>query len=56
MDALPDSYRAVFMLREIEGLSTAETAAGLELGEEAVETRLHVGTTSFVACLLSWQA
>ena len=41
VDALPDSYRAVFMLREIEGLSTSETAAGLELGEEAVKTRLH---------------
>jgi len=31
----------VFMLREIEGLSTTETAAGLDLGEEAVKTRLH---------------
>ncbi len=41
VDALPDSYRAVFMLREIEGLSTAETAEGLDLGEEAVKTRLH---------------
>lgn len=41
VDALPDSYRSVFMLREIEGLSTAETAEGLELGEEAVKTRLH---------------
>jgi RNA polymerase sigma-70 factor, ECF subfamily len=41
VDALPDTYRAVFMLREIEGLSTAETAEGLELGEEAVKTRLH---------------
>jgi RNA polymerase sigma-70 factor, ECF subfamily len=41
VDALPDSYRAVFMLREIEGLSTTETAEGLELGEEAVKTRLH---------------
>jgi RNA polymerase sigma-70 factor (ECF subfamily) len=41
VDALPDSYRAVFMLREIEGLSTSETAEGLELGEEAVKTRLH---------------
>jgi len=29
------------MLRDIEGLSTAETAEGLELGEEAVKTRLH---------------
>lgn len=41
VDALPDSYRAVFMLREIEGLSTSETAEGLGLGEEAVKTRLH---------------
>jgi len=41
VDALPDSYRTVFMLREIEGLSTTETAEGLELGEEAVKTRLH---------------
>jgi RNA polymerase sigma-70 factor (ECF subfamily) len=29
------------MLREIEGLSTAETGEGLGLGEEAVKTRLH---------------
>jgi RNA polymerase sigma-70 factor (ECF subfamily) len=29
------------MLREIEGLSTSETAEGLEIGEEAVKTRLH---------------
>ena len=41
VDALPDSYRAVFMLREIEGLSTSETAEGLDLGEVAVKTRLH---------------
>jgi RNA polymerase sigma-70 factor (ECF subfamily) len=41
VDALPENYRLVFMLREIEGLSTTETASGLELGEEAVKTRLH---------------
>lgn len=41
VDALPDTYRSVFMLREIEGLSTSETAEGLDLGEEAVKTRLH---------------
>jgi RNA polymerase sigma-70 factor, ECF subfamily len=29
------------MLRDIEGLSTSETAEGLELGAEAVKTRLH---------------
>jgi len=41
VDALPDTYRTVFVLREIEGLSTAETADGLGLAEEAVKTRLY---------------
>jgi RNA polymerase sigma-70 factor (ECF subfamily) len=41
VDALPETYRTVFMLREIEGLSTSETGEGLGLGEEAVKTRLH---------------
>lgn len=41
VDALPEGYRAVFMLRDIQGLTTSETAEGLELGEEAVKTRLH---------------
>jgi RNA polymerase sigma-70 factor (ECF subfamily) len=41
VDALPDTYRTVFMLRDIEGLSTSETGDGLGLGEEAVKTRLH---------------
>ena len=43
VDALPESYRLVFMLREIDGLSTAETADALDLGHEAVKTRLHRG-------------
>ena len=34
-------YRTVFMLRDIEGLSTSETGQGLGLGDEAVKTRLH---------------
>src|SRR5262249_44010351 len=41
VDALPDTYRTVFMLRDVEGLSTSETGEGLGLGEEAVKTRLH---------------
>ncbi len=41
VDALPDTYRTVFMLRDVEGLSTTETGEGLGLGEEAVKTRLH---------------
>jgi RNA polymerase sigma-70 factor, ECF subfamily len=39
--ALPRVYRSVFMLREVEGLSTAETAACLEINGETVKTRLH---------------
>ena len=41
IEALPDPFRAVFVLREIEEMSTAETAAVLELREETVKTRLH---------------
>ena len=41
IDALPEGYREVFMLREVEGMSTAEVGDALELGEEAVKTRLH---------------
>ncbi len=39
--AMPSSYRAVFLLREVEGLSTAETADTLEISEEVVKVRLH---------------
>jgi RNA polymerase sigma-70 factor, ECF subfamily len=41
VDALPESYRTVFMLRDIEGLSTSEAGEGLGLGDEAIKTRLH---------------
>ena len=33
--------RTVFVLRSVEGLSTAETADCLQISEEAVKTRLH---------------
>lgn len=39
--ALPDGYRSVFMLREVDGLNTAETAQQLRLSEGTVKTRLH---------------
>jgi RNA polymerase sigma-70 factor (ECF subfamily) len=38
---LPETLRSVFVLRDIEGLSTAETAAILELTETNVKVRLH---------------
>jgi len=39
IDALPDTYRAVFMLRAVEELSVEETAAVLELPAATVRTR-----------------
>jgi RNA polymerase sigma-70 factor (ECF subfamily) len=41
IDALPPDFRSVFVLREVEGCSVAETAAGLELSPVTVRTRLH---------------
>jgi RNA polymerase sigma-70 factor (ECF subfamily) len=38
---LPDSLKIVFVFRELEGLSTDETAAALDLTEGAVKVRLH---------------
>jgi RNA polymerase sigma-70 factor (ECF subfamily) len=40
VDRLSDGYREVFMLRQIEGLSTAETAQVLDISEDVVKTRL----------------
>lgn len=41
LDRLPVIYRSAFMLREVEQLSTAETAACLGITEETVKVRLH---------------
>src|SRR5688572_780902 len=40
IDHLPHGAREVFVLRDVEGLSTAETAASLSVSEDAVKTRL----------------
>jgi len=41
VDALPDGLRTVFLVRDVEGLSTEETAELLGLSLPAVKTRLH---------------
>jgi RNA polymerase sigma-70 factor (ECF subfamily) len=41
INQLPESYRAVLMLRDIEGFDTAETAKQLSCSEANVKTRLH---------------
>lgn len=41
IDQLPDSYRSVLLLRDIEERSTQEVAALLEMTPTAVKVRLH---------------
>lgn len=41
IDQLPEGYRTVLLLRDIEELDTEETARALGLSEGAVKTRLH---------------
>jgi RNA polymerase sigma-70 factor (ECF subfamily) len=41
IDRLPDQYRAVFVLRDVDGLSNQETGDILELSIPAVKSRLH---------------
>jgi RNA polymerase sigma-70 factor (ECF subfamily) len=41
IDALPESYRTVLVLRDIEGLDTEETANMLGLTVNATKIRLH---------------
>lgn len=40
IDRLPAGAREVFMLRQVEGMSTEETAAALDVSEAVVKTRL----------------
>ncbi len=39
--ALPEDYRTVLVMRDVDELSTAETAAALEITEENAKVRLH---------------
>ena len=41
IDALPDDFRVVFVLRAVEGLSVVETAEYLSIRPETVKTRFH---------------
>jgi RNA polymerase sigma-70 factor, ECF subfamily len=46
IDRLPEALRMVIVLREIEGMTTAETASVLQIGEDVVKTRLHRARTN----------
>lgn len=41
IDALPEAFRIVFVMRDVEGCSVEETASLLDIRPETVKTRLH---------------
>ena len=52
IDMLPDGMREVFVLREVEGLSTSEVAECLGVTEDVVKTRLSRGRAALRRVLL----
>ncbi len=53
IDGLPDANRAVFMLRDVEGMSTAEAAEILSISEDNVKVRLHRARVSLREMLMA---
>jgi RNA polymerase sigma-70 factor, ECF subfamily len=52
IDTLPDGTREVFVLRDVEGMSTAEAAESLGVSEDVVKTRLSRGRAALRRILL----
>ena len=52
IDSLPNGTREVFMLRDVEGLSTLEVAECLDVSEDVVKTRLSRGRATLRRLLL----
>jgi RNA polymerase sigma-70 factor (ECF subfamily) len=52
IDELPEGYRLVFVMREVQQLSVVETAESLGLSEENVKVRLHRAKGMLRAALL----
>ena len=52
IDTLPDGAREVFVLREVEGLSTADVAECLGVSADVVKTRLSRGRAALRRILL----
>jgi len=53
IDSLPDGTREVFVLREVEGLSTLEVASCLGVSEDVVKTRLSRGRAALRRMLMA---
>jgi len=41
IDELPEKYRSVFVMREVEGMSVAETSESLKISQANVKVRLN---------------
>ena len=54
MQTLPPAFRAVVFLRDMEGLSTRETAVTLGLSEDNVKARLHRARLVLRQHLAAW--
>ena len=52
IDALPEGMREVFVLREVEGLSTSEVAECLGVSDDVVKTRLSRGRAALRRLLM----
>ena len=52
IDTLPDGMREVFVLREVEGLSTSEVAESLGVSDDAVKSRLSRGRAALRRVLM----
>lgn len=52
IDALPDGMREVFVLREVDGLSTSEVAESLDVSDDVVKTRLSRSRATLRRALL----
>jgi RNA polymerase sigma-70 factor, ECF subfamily len=46
IERLPETYRTVLIMREVEGLSTVETAHILSVEPDVIKTRLHRARTA----------
>lgn len=51
LDALPDGYREVILLRDVEGLAAPDAAAVLGISVDALKSRLHRARESLRAAL-----
>jgi RNA polymerase sigma-70 factor (ECF subfamily) len=53
IDVLPEIYRAVLIMREVEGMTTAEVAEVLAVEPDVIKTRLHRARRALRAALES---